>query len=150
MEKLNAELIADVRRVFSPILKKDTVERYIKLVVTAESSVIARVCNYDVTLCGKATTDLPGPHKAEMQALKTIWNEFSVANYCINHEKTTDGLTFSAAANAEADELRQRVETILRERFNERFGELPEKFYRHVDAAKRNGFYVPVSSGFEL
>lgn len=143
--QIDADLIAEVKRVLGPILDDADLDRYIKLTVTAESSAIAKVCNYDTGLAGKSVSELPDPFVAELEAQKAIWGEFDLANGYLNFVKTKDGQKF-ADAGTEATELRENVRAILSSRFGARFASLPEKFYRHVVAAKKSGFYEPVSS----
>lgn len=143
--EVDAELIDGVKRVLSPILDDADLDRYINLILTAEAKAIAKVCNYDAALAGKTADELPDPFMAELQAQKAIWGEFDVANGYLNHVTTRSGQKFADAGSA-ATELREKVRAILSARFDTRFGALPEKFYRHVVAAKKSGFYETVSS----
>lgn len=147
--QVDANLIAEVKRVFGPVLEDADLDRYINLISTAEGRAVARACAYDAQLAGKTVDELPDPFVAELQAQKEIWGEFDVANGYLNYVKTKDGQKF-ADAGVEATQLREKVRSILTARFDVRFAKVPEKFYRAVRVAKETGLYTPVVNSIKL
>ena len=147
--QIDADLIAEVKRVFGPVLEDADLDRYINLTVTAEAKAIAMVCNYDAQLAGKTVDELPDPFDADFQAQQAIWGPFAEANIYLSHVKTRSGQRFADAGD-EATQLREKVKAILTARFDARFDVLTDKFYCHVIAARKSGFYEPVSSEIRI
>lgn len=147
--QIDDALIAEIRRVLGPILEDVDLDRYINLISTAEAKAIARVCNYDAQLAGKNVDELPDPFDADFQAQQAIWAPLGDATIYLSHVKTRSGQRFADAGD-EANQLREKVKAILTARFDARFDVLMDKFYCHIIAARKSGFYEPVSNEFRL